>query len=219
MRAGQLAGLAAVVCAGAILLLAVTGAAARTCLLPPKCTRLSVHKLAKLVHQPKMYLDHVGPLKASCTYYSAPRKVANTEPPSVPSSEIKYYASLQVSATRAPESFFGIQEKLLAKGGAIAAAPDRKLGLGRHARVYHHVITSAGLQPCQSGILYSNWTGPPDCNPQPSLEQIAVLVYRGSHTGIGTLVTVTAAAQTPPTHLTEVNVEKIAAGAFTGKLP
>ena len=46
-----------------------------------------------------------------------------------------------------------------------------------------------------------------------------MLVYRGSHTGIGTLVTVTAAAQTPPTHLTEVNVEKIAAGAFTGKLP
>jgi hypothetical protein len=76
------------------------------------------------------------------------------------------------------------------------------------------VITSADTQPCDPMILYNNWVGPPDCNPQPSLEQVTVLVY---HDGV--LELIGAASQTPPTHLTEHNVETIAAGIFTGKLP
>ena len=199
---------------------AATGASGRTeGSMAPKCTRLSAHKLARLVHQPKMYLDHVGPLDASCIYYGVPRKVANAVPRSVPASQIKYYPSLMVSATRVPESFFKAQEELFAKQGLVAARVDRKLGLGSHARAYHEVLTSTDLQPCQTGILYSDWVGPPECKPQPSLEKVTVLAYKGPSHGLGTLVVVGAAAQTPPTHLTERNVERIAAGVFTGKLP
>jgi hypothetical protein len=218
-RSGGLAGLVAAAVLVALAVLAAGASGAPKGLLPPKCTRLSVHKIAKLVHQPKMYLDHVGPLDASCAYYGVPKKVANENPPSVPSGQIKYHPSLMISATRVPESFFRSQERLFAMQGLEPVHVNRTLGLGSHAVAYHEVITSLGMQPCDPMNLYSNWVGPPECSPQPSLEKVTVLVYKGPARGFGTLVLVGAAAQTPPTHLTERNVERIAAGVYTGKLP
>jgi hypothetical protein len=218
-RSGRLAVIAACVAVVA-LTVAVAGASGKPKgLAPPKCTRLSVHKLAELVHQPKMYLDHVGPLDAICIYYGVPKMVANEVPPSVASGKIKYHPSLMVSATRAPESFFASEQKLFAGQGLVPVRVNRKVGLGSHATAYHEVITSAEMPPCDPTILYNNWTGPPECNPQPSLEKVTVVAYQGPATGLGTVVVVSAAAQTPPTHLTELNVERIAKGVFTGKLP
>jgi hypothetical protein len=224
MASGARTGRLAVLAASMIVVVALTVSAAGASgkpreLATPKCTRLSVHKLAELVHQPKMYLDHVGPLDASCIYYGVPRKIANQIPPSVASGKIKYHPSLMVSATRAPESFFAAEQKLFASQGLVGVRVNRKLGLGRHATAYHEVITSATMPPCDPMILYNNWTGPPSCNPQPSLEKVSVVAYQGPASGLGTLVVVSAAAQTPPTHLTELNVERIAKGVFTGKLP
>jgi hypothetical protein len=219
-RRRQLVGLAAFVTLVALTVTVTSASGHAKGAEAPKCTRLSVHKLARLVHQPKMFLDHVGPLDAMCTYYGVPRKIANQDPPrTVPSDQIKYYPSLNISAVRVPESLFRFQEKLFRGQGLVPAAVDPKLGLGRHAVAYHEVITSAGMQPCQTGILYDNWTGPPECNPQPSLDKITVMVYQGHGKGLGLLVTVGAASQTPPTHLTEHNVERIAKGDITGDLP
>jgi hypothetical protein len=67
----------------------------------PKCSRLSLDKLATLVHQPKTYFDPVGSLDAGRIHYGVPNKIANQVPPSVASGKIRYYPSLMVSATRA----------------------------------------------------------------------------------------------------------------------
>ncbi len=90
---------------GAMLSFAATGASGKT---PgpssPKCNRLSTRKLAKLVHQPKLYLDHVSVRDLMCTYYGVPKKIADNPPAAVPSSQIKYYPSLSISVVPAPRS-------------------------------------------------------------------------------------------------------------------
>jgi hypothetical protein len=200
---------------GAMLSFAATGASGKTSgPSSPKCDRLSTRKLAKLVHQPKLYLDHVSVRDLMCTYYGVPKKIADNPPAAVAFNKIKYYPSLMISVLPGTQGEYDSQLALFKAQGLVPVPISRKFGLGRDARAFHQVITSAILQPCDPAILYNNWVGPPDCNPQPSLEQVTVLVY---HDGL--LVQVGAASQTPPTHLTEHNVETIAAGIFTGKLP
>ena len=216
MRGRRAAALALLMVAlGVTLSLAATGASGKTRgPSSPKCNRLSAHKLAKLVHQPKLYLDHVSVRDLMCTYYGVPKKIANNPPAAVPSNKIKYYPSLLISVVPGTQSGYEEQLALFEKQDLVPVPINRRFGLGKDARVFHQVITSTTLQPCDPMILYNNWVGPPGCNPQPSLEQVTVLAY---HNGV--LVLVGAASQTPPTHLTEHNVETIAAGVFTGRLP
>lgn len=200
---------------GATMALVATSASGRTRgPFSPKCNRLSTRKLAKLVHQPKLYLDHVSARDLMCTYYGVPKKIADNPPAAVPSNKIKYYPSLLISVVPATRSEYEQQLALFEKQNLVPVPINRRFGLGKDARVFHQVITSTTLQPCDPMIVYNNWVGPPDCNPQPSLEQVTVLAY---HDGL--LEMIGAAAQTPPTHLTEHNIETIAAGMFTGKLP
>lgn len=94
---------------------------------------------------------------------------------------------------------------------------DPKVGLGKDARIYYGVITDNNQMPCSTGILENNWTGPPACKPQPALQKVTVLAYRGSDHGLGLAVLVSAAAQYP-SHLTQKHIEQLAKDALRGHI-
>ena len=187
------------------------------------CAKFPVGKIGKLLGVGKMYLDHTLVHGGQCTYYGVPAKTANEYPKSVPYTQIKYIPALLISITDSTKVLYHYQELTLdseaEKKGFSVSGVDPKLGVGNDARVYSGTIDASEFPDCEPEIEYNNWTGPPICSGEPSQQKVTVLAYQGASKGIGQLVMVAAAAQTPPEHLKLLRIEKIAKGAFTGQFP
>jgi hypothetical protein len=182
----------------------------------PRCSKLSVNAISKLVGVGKLYRDTTLVRGTSCQYYGWPKKKADN-PPTVASNKIKYVPALLISVSLTSSVGYYYLTYKLDEGGdnqklSYGGVPP-KAGLGKDARIYYGVINDKNQPACSPGILENNWTGPPACKPQPSLQKITVAAYRGSNHGVGLAVLVSASAEYP-SHLTQAHIERVAKDAL-----
>ena len=186
----------------------------------PRCSSLSVKAISKLVGVGKLYLDHTRVHGTSCDYYGWSQKQVDN-PPDVASNKIKYVPSLLISVIPATRTlYYDYANRLREEADnqrlhSVGLSP--KLGLGKEARFYYGVITDSKQPACSTGILENNWTGPAACRPQPGLEKVSVIAYRGSNNGLGLVVTVSA-AQEYPSHLQAPRLARLAKDALAGHI-
>jgi hypothetical protein len=200
-----------------------TGADAKVPTLPttPTCAKFSTRKISALLGVGRMYLVHSLVNGTSCTFYGVSAARANQlVETQVPPMQIKYVPSLMIDVQSTRKRLFDVQFGLLSSGKLPVEEVRSKVRLGSEEFFSYGVLGSANLNPCEPEILFDNWTGPPSCKGQASLQEIAVLAWIpfGSSTSSGRLVYVSAGVEDPPGRLTISHMLGLASESVSGAL-
>jgi hypothetical protein len=206
------------------LTVAVSSAPAKVTLpVVPKCSRFSTGKISSLLLVGRLYLVHTLVHGTSCTYYGVSAAQANAlATKSVPYQQIKYVPSLMIAVEPTTKALFDLQKGIVSQGASSHNlrfdSVNAKLRLGSEEYFYSGDQTSQGQSPCESEIMYDNWTGPPSCVGEPPLQEVGVLAWIGPSKGIGTMVNLAAGAQVGLTRLSLSHMLELAKESASGAL-
>jgi hypothetical protein len=187
----------------------------------PTCADFSLHKVSHVLGiGTRMYLSHTLVHGTSCTYAGVTNSRAKQlATDNVAWNKIKYYPSLLIDVQTTKKSLFDVQLNLLKMSFTTVDKTSRKdrWRIGSQEYFTSADVTGAKLPACNSGILYNNWLGPPECKGQPALFKVAVLAWIPLAHGKGRMVFLSAAAQSgSPLHIS--HMLELAKESVTGQL-
>lgn len=184
----------------------------------PTCADFSQRKISDLLGVGRMYLNHTLVRGLACTYYGLPPAQANAlATKSVPGNQITYIPSLFISIERSRKRFYNLEVRLLESSHLDVRGVARPLRVGSDEVFGTRTLSSVDLPPCEEGILYDNWTGPPSCQGQPELRQIAVAAWIETRQG-GLLLYMSAGSQVPLDPIYLSHMLELAKRSVTGEL-